>query len=69
MMDGKTVRNMYSIVSKQNKFEKFVHLVGHILESYHTARSYESQIKLNWFSIISKETRKTVTFVQLKELT
>ena len=28
MMDGKTVRNTYSVIPKYNKFDTLVHLVG-----------------------------------------
>jgi len=33
MMDGKTVRNMYSVIPKQNKFDTLVHLVGFTTET------------------------------------
>jgi len=32
MMDGKTVRNMYGVIPKINKFETLVHLVGFTIE-------------------------------------
>ena len=32
MMDGKTVRNMYSVTPKYNKFKTLVHLVGFTIE-------------------------------------
>ena len=44
MMDGKTVRNMYSVIPKYKKFEKLVHLVGFIIEVYYDAQPYERKI-------------------------
>jgi len=51
MMDGKIVRNMYSVIPKSNKFEKLAHLVGFTIEIYYDARPYERQIwqsKMLW---------------------
>ena len=44
MMDGKTVRNMQSVIPKQNKFETLVHLFVFTIEIYYDARPYERQI-------------------------
>ena len=38
MMDGKTVRNMYSIIQKQNQFDTLLHLVGFAIEKFQTAK-------------------------------
>ena len=43
MMDGKTVRNMWSVIPKKNKFDTLVHLVGFTIEIYYDARPYERQ--------------------------
>jgi len=45
-MDGKTVRNMYSVTPK-NKFDSLVHLVCFTIEIYHDARSHVRQISFN----------------------
>jgi len=49
MIDGKTVRNMQSVIPKQNKFKKLVHLGGFTIEIYYDARSCERQICLHFY--------------------
>ena len=44
MVDGKTVRNMYSVIPKLNTFHTPVHLVGLTVEIYYDTRQYERQI-------------------------
>jgi len=43
MMDGKTVRNMYNVIPKQNKLETLIHLVGFTIEIYEDAGPCEPQ--------------------------
>jgi hypothetical protein len=44
MMDGKTVWNMWSVIPKENKFEKLVHLVGFIIEIIHYSNYMHSSV-------------------------
>jgi len=60
MMDGKTVRNMQSATTKQNKFEKLVHILGFTIEIYHDARPYKCQIKQGVRPLFTKEVPYTL---------
>ena len=62
MMDGKTVRNMYSVIPKQNKFDTLVDLVGFTVEIVYMYMYIYIYIYIHkdWRGIFSHFTRGTL---------